>query len=180
MDQTMSDLRFQGMSLLFGVRDFLRPRGPILQEAGIRPGDQVLDFGCGPGSYTLPAAQLVGDAGKIYALDLQPLALERVAQTAQQRGLENVYTIRSHGPTALPAGTLDVVLLYDVFHLFSQPQTILAELRRVLKPGGRLSVNDHHLQDADIVAGITRSAEFVLAHKGRYTLTFAPVLRSTL
>jgi len=174
MDQSMSDLRFRGMALRFRVRDILRPRQPILQEACIGRGDTVLDFGCGPGSYSLLAAQMVGAQGKVYALDIQPLAVRHVAQIARQRGLTNLDTIQSNCHTGLLPATVDVALLYDIFHMFSWPQLILRELQRVLKPEGRLSVNDHHLSPAQIVAGLTQAGLFRLAEKGRFTHSFIP------
>lgn len=174
MDQPMSALRFRGMTMLFKIRDTVWPRQPILQEARICWGDTVLDFGCGPGSYSLLAAQMVGSKGSVYALDIQPLALEIVSKEALARSLINLHTIRSDCRTGLSSETVDVVLLYDVFHMFSQPQAILQELHRVLKPGGRLSVSDHHMQDTQIVASITETGLFHLAEMGRSTCSFLP------
>ena len=65
MDSPMSAASFTLMGLMFKVRDLVKPRSEILKEAGIEPGHQVLDYGCGPGSYVLPAAQLTGPAGRI-------------------------------------------------------------------------------------------------------------------
>jgi ubiquinone/menaquinone biosynthesis C-methylase UbiE len=174
LDQPMSNLQFFGMTMMFKVRDALRPRQPILQEARISRGDTVLDFGCGPGSYSLLAAKMVGVKGRVYALDMHALAVERVAQAALDRGLINLYTIQSDYRTGLLPGTVDVALLYDVFHSLSQPELILKELHRVLKPGGRLSVNDHHLQETQIITGITQSGLFQLAEKGPSTYSFLP------
>jgi ubiquinone/menaquinone biosynthesis C-methylase UbiE len=174
MNQPIANIQFHSMALMFKVRDTLRPRQPILQEARICRGDTVLDFGCGPGSYSLLAAQLVGPKGRVYALDIQPLAIETVAHTALQRGLINLYTIQSDCRTGLLPATVDVVLLYDIFHMLKQPQAVLKELQRVLKPGGRLSVNDHHLQETQIVDGITQSGLFHLAEKGHSTYSFTP------
>ncbi|MCK4241915.1 MAG: methyltransferase domain-containing protein, partial [Dehalococcoidia bacterium] len=61
------------MSLTYKFRDLRLPRMDILKEVGIEPGFHVLDYGCGPGSYTIPLAELVGESGKIYALDIHPL-----------------------------------------------------------------------------------------------------------
>ncbi|MFZ6028734.1 MAG: class I SAM-dependent methyltransferase [Chloroflexota bacterium] len=172
--QVIDDLQFRGMAALFQIRDILRPRLPILHEARLCRGDTVLDFGCGPGSYSLLAAEIVGPKGRVYALDRQPLAIERVAQTTLRRGLANLYTIQSDCRTGLMCETVDVVLLYDIFHMLEHPQAVLQELHRVLKPGGRLSVNDHHLQGTQIVAGITQAAPFQLVEMGHATYGFVP------
>jgi hypothetical protein len=61
----MSGLAFNLMGLMFKVRDLLQPRGTVLEEAGIESGFYVLDFGCGPGSYIIPLAELIGPSGRI-------------------------------------------------------------------------------------------------------------------
>jgi ubiquinone/menaquinone biosynthesis C-methylase UbiE len=169
----MSNLAFNGMSLMFKVRDFVSPRRRVLEEAGLRPGDRVLDYGCGPGAYVPDAAEMVGRSGKIYALDMHPLAIKRVRSIAERRGLVNVETIHSDCRTGLPNECLDVVLLYDVFHVLDKPRAVLAELYRVLKARGTVSFSDHHMQHEDIVAGMTDGGLFVLVDRGERTYTFA-------
>ncbi len=125
MDKPTSSIVFNLMSFSFKLRDFLLPRENILQEAGIEPGFVVLDYGCGPGSYTFVAAGTVGESGKVYALDFHPLAIRRVKHIIAKRGLVNVATIYSDCGTGLPDQSIDVVLLYDVFHELSQPEQVL-------------------------------------------------------
>jgi ubiquinone/menaquinone biosynthesis C-methylase UbiE len=170
----MSNLAFNGMSLLFKVRDFVSPRRHVLEEARLRPGDRVLDYGCGPGGYIADAAEMVGKSGKVYALDVHPLAIKRVQRIAEKRGLTNVETICSNCRTGLPDGSLDAVLMYDIFHMLDHPQAVLTEMRRVLKPNGTLSFIDHHMDENDIVARVTDSRLFTLAEKGEKTYTFVP------
>lgn len=174
MTTLMSNLAFNGMSLVFKVRDFIIPRRRVLEEARLKPGDRVLDYGCGPGAYIADAAEMVGESGRVYALDVHPLALERVQRIAERCGLTNVETICSDCCTDLPDGSLDMVLLHDVFHMLSDPQTVLAELRRVLKPGGVLSFSDHHMKEDDIIAGMTNGQIFKLGWQEDRTYTFVP------
>jgi ubiquinone/menaquinone biosynthesis C-methylase UbiE len=174
MAAVMSDLGFNGMSLFFKLRDLIVPRRRILEEAGLTLGDRVLDYGCGPGAYVPDAAEMVGESGKVYALDVHPLAIKRVQSIAKRRGLANVEAINSDCRTDLPDGSLDIVLLYDVFHALDDPRAVLAELYRVLKPNGTLSFSDHHMRDKDIVAGMTDGGLFVLVDRGERTYTFAP------
>jgi len=173
MDSPMANLMFNGMTLFFKVRDFILPREEILDEVGIKPGFRVLDYGCGPGGYVPGAAELVGESGKVYALDVHPLALRRVQNLARKRNLTNVETICSDCRTELPDNSVDVVLLYDVFHGLSRPQAILAELHRVLKENGTLSFNDHHMSEDDIMAGITGGRLFELVREGKHTYGFS-------
>ncbi len=167
MDKPMSDLDFRGMSLLFKVRDlFLRPK-KILEEAGIRPGLTVLDYGCGPGSYSLAASGLVGKTGKVYGLDIHPLAVKGLKDTASRRGLENIYTIHSDCATGLDDESIDRILLFDILHDLSGPSAILKELHRVMKPEGVLLVSDHHMREEEIISRITAEGSYALSEKGR-------------
>jgi len=172
VDSLVSSFRFRGMSLFFRLRDLVLPRVEILSEVGIKPGDKLLDYGCGPGGYVLAAAELVGEFGKVYALDIHPLAIRRVQEIAAREHLVNVETIHSGCKTGLPNASLDVVLLYDVFHALDNPQVILAELHRVLKPSGTLSFSDHHMTEDEIMSGVTDGRFFHLGDKGKHTYSF--------
>ena len=172
MDRIESNLGFRLMAFGYKIRDLRLPRKNILKEVGIKPGFRVLDYGCGPGSYTVPLAELVGESGKVYALDIHPLAIQKVKNIASKRELANVETILSDCQTGLPDNSLDVVLLYDIFHHLGDPDRILKELHRVLKPEGVLSFSDHHLKENEIVSRVTDSGFFSLSKKGRRTYSF--------
>jgi ubiquinone/menaquinone biosynthesis C-methylase UbiE len=173
MDKPMSDFDFKFMSVGYKFRDFFRPRINILEEVGIKPGFHVLDYGCGPGGYIIPLVKLVGESGRVYALDIHPLAVQRVKDIALKKRLTNVETILSDGQTGLPDKSLDAVLLYDAFHHLSDPDTVLKELSRVLKPAGILSLSDHHMKEDEIVAAVANSGLFKLSRKGQRTYTFS-------
>ena len=172
MDKPMSNFLFQFMSCGYKFRDFFLTRLNILEEVGIKPGFQVLDYGCGPGSYIVPLAKLVEESGKVYALDIHTLAIQKVQDIALKKRLENVETILSDCQTGLPDNTLDAVLLYDAFHHLSDPNGVLKELHRVLKPDGILSFGDHHMEEKEIVAELTKNQLFRLLKKGQRTYTF--------
>lgn len=172
MDKPMSNFDFQFMSVGYKFRDFFLPRLNILREVGIKTGFNVLDFGCGPGSYIIPLVKLVGESGKIYALDIHPLAIQKVKYIASKKRLTNVETILSDCQTGLPDNSLDAVLLYDAFHHLSDPDVVLKELHRILKPDGILSFGDHHMKEEEIVAGAINDRLFRLLRKGQRTYTF--------
>jgi ubiquinone/menaquinone biosynthesis C-methylase UbiE len=159
--------------LWFKLRDLLSPPESILSEAGIKPGFQVLDYGCGPGSYSVAAAQLVGPSGKVYAADVNPLALQRVQRVALRQGLNNIETIRTDRATGLGDGTIDVVLLYDAYHDLQDPDGVLEELHRVLKPNSVLSFSDHHMEEGEILARTTTAGLFRLTSRGGKTYRFS-------
>jgi ubiquinone/menaquinone biosynthesis C-methylase UbiE len=172
MDKPEPALHFRIMSFAFGLRDIFLPRKNILDEAGITPRSHVLDYGCGSGSYITAAAELVGDSGKIYALDIHPLAIERARRIASRNHLVNVETILSDCATGLPDDSINVVLLYDVFHKLSDPDAVLAELHRVLALDGILSFSDHHLKEDAIASRVTGSGLFELSKRGKKTYGF--------
>jgi ubiquinone/menaquinone biosynthesis C-methylase UbiE len=141
----------------------------------IKPGFHVVDYGCGPGAYTGSLAELVGEAGKIYALDINPLAIEKVRTLALRRQFLNVEAILSECETGLPDAGVDVVLLYDTFHHLDKPDKVLEELHRILKGKGILSFSDHHMKEKDIISQVENRGLFKLAMKGKKTYTFSKV-----
>ena len=172
MNRIMPNFAFNMMAFMFKFRDFIRPREEILEEVVIKSGDRVLDYGCGPGSYLIDLAEMVRKSGKIYALDIHPLAIQSVQEIARTKGLTNVETILSNCETGLPDNSVDIILLYDIFHGLSEPQAILKELHRILKPEGTLSLNDPHIGEDVIVSGIIKDNLFKLAKKGENTFSF--------
>jgi ubiquinone/menaquinone biosynthesis C-methylase UbiE len=107
----MTDLGFRVMVLTFKVRDFFRPRKDVMKEVGIKEGFQVLDYGCGSGSYVKAVIELVGKSGKLYALDVRPIAIEMIKQIALRNHLTNVETVLTDCNTGLPDNSIDVVLI---------------------------------------------------------------------
>jgi ubiquinone/menaquinone biosynthesis C-methylase UbiE len=83
----LPNIAFRLMSLVLSIRDALAPVGKRLDGFGIRKGSVVVDFGCGPGSYIERASQLVGDAGKVYAVDVHPLAIMSIKRRAKQKNI---------------------------------------------------------------------------------------------
>ena len=174
MDRPTSNLRFSMMSCVLKLRDLLRPRSEVLKEVGIEPGFRVLDYGCGPGGYVAETAELVSESGMVYALDIHPLAVQRVQSIASKERLANVKTICSNCQTGLPDNSVDVVLLYDIFHMLSDPRAVLTELHRVLKKNGTLSFSDHHMDGKAIISGVTNGQLFEVAKQGEHTYSFLP------
>lgn len=172
MDKPTNNFHFKFMSFGFKFRDLFLPRKNILKEVEIKPGLHILDYGCGPGSYSIVAAELVGTAGKVYALDIHPLAGQRVQNVASKKGLTNIDTICSDCATGLENNSVDVVLLYDIFHELSEQNRVLEELHRVLKPNGILSFNDHHMKENEILSKMTNRGLFRLSRKGKRTYSF--------
>jgi ubiquinone/menaquinone biosynthesis C-methylase UbiE len=134
----------------------------VLEKVGVGPKCVVLDFGCGSGTYTIPAARLVSARGQVYALDRSVTALERLETAARREGLCNIETIPSSDlETGLRDGSVDVVLLHDVLHLIDDRKTLFGQVRRALKRGGRVSIYPMHV-DKDKVSRQMRNSGFSL------------------
>jgi len=122
-----------------------------LDALGIRAGMVVADVGAGTGYMSLRMARRVGPAGKVYANDLQPEMLEKLRANSQREKLSNVETVQgTEADPKLPPNTMDLVLLVDVYHEFSQPRAMLNKIRESLKPNGRLVLLEYRKEDPSI------------------------------
>jgi ubiquinone/menaquinone biosynthesis C-methylase UbiE len=120
----------------------------VLERIGISRGQTILDFGCGYGTYTIPAAKIVGAQGRVYALDKDKEALDELMQKAESAGLKNIEIMETSGKLEIELNdeSIDVVLLFDVFHSFYLPQAgdrrrLLTEIYRIMKPRAFLSIS---------------------------------------
>ena len=141
----MPNLWFKLMALEYGTRAKPSLVDERLKQAGVSHGMHVLDYGCGPGRYTLPAASIVGPKGVVYALDIHPLAIQTVEKAAKRRALDNVRLIRSSCASGLKSESIDIAILFDTLHDVDDADGVLHEIRRVLKSKGRLAYKDHTL-----------------------------------
>lgn len=179
-DRPMPGWLFHLMALEFRLKARSGRPERVLAEAGIAAGAVVLDFGCGPGRYTIPVARRVGPSGKVFALDLHPLALRYVEKAARRAGVDNVEGLLSDGlPVPLPDASVDAVLLYDTLHDVGDPARVLHELHRVLRPGGVLSFRDHSLPADRVEAFFLEAGLFVDAGADAWTRRFVRRPEST-
>ena len=113
----------------------------VLKAAGLESGQKVLEVGCGPGFFTIPAARIVGEEGSVHALDISPLAVQRVQQKIEEEGVTNVETLLADvAQTGLPDQSFDLIFVFGLAHPIGDLGNILTELHRLLKPAGTLSV----------------------------------------
>ncbi len=166
--ERIPDFSFRLMSLLFSIRDVFIPVGKRLDRFGIDRGAVVVDFGCGPGSYIERASQIVGDAGKVYAVDVQPLAIQSVKEKARRKKLGNVFPVLSTGyPVDIESRSVDVIYALDMFHHVKDAGGFLRELHRLLKPGGRLFIERGHQPMENAKEKISKSDCWVIRKEDR-------------
>ncbi len=117
------------------------PPDETLVKAGIKPGDIVLDVGCGTGYFTLPAARMVGHKGMVYAVDASGVMLAELRSRTSREGIFNVQTFQTRQSSLeLPEASYTLALLSNVLHEVDDKKAFLGKLGTALKPGARLAV----------------------------------------
>lgn len=139
------NIQFRLMSFALAIRDIILPVANRLDRFCIEKGFTVVDFGCGPGSFVEQASQLVGNKGRIYAVDVHPLAIRSVRKRVERKNLENVVPVLSTGyPVDIESHSADVIYALDMFHHVKDTTGLLNELNRLLRPGGTLFIESGH------------------------------------
>ncbi len=120
----------------------------MLAALNVKAGMTVCDLGCGNGFYTLKLAELVGPDGKVLAVDIQKPMLDMLRRSMAREKVTNIEPILATPiDPKLPEGKLDLVLMVDVYHEISNPEEVLAAVRKSLKPAGRLVLVEFRLED---------------------------------
>ncbi len=146
---------------------------PILKEIGIKAGFKVLDFGCGSGIYTTLISYIVGNKGKVYALDYDANKLKELNSKIKLKNIKNVEILETSKQVSFPIedSHLDVILIYDVWHLLSdnERKDFLRESKRTLKKGGFVSFLATHLHDSNVnlekIHNLMKENELILLEK---------------
>ncbi len=117
----------------------------LLERVGIQIGWQVADLGCGStGHFVIPAAQLVGADGNVYAVDIRRDVLERLDKLIKQEQLHNIQTVWSdidvYGAARIPDNSLDLCLLINNLFISQNKPALIREMARLTKPGGRVII----------------------------------------
>ncbi|HEX9412994.1 MAG TPA: class I SAM-dependent methyltransferase [Ktedonobacterales bacterium] len=139
-DQLLTDERYE----------LLQP-AELLRSLGLKPGDTLADIGCGPGFFTLPAAEIVGVDGHVLAADIQGDMLSAVKARVSERGLTNVRVVKSSDTEVpLPAGRAEMVLLAFTLNEIDHRARFLHRVSRLLKPNGKVIVLEWEKRDEPV------------------------------
>jgi len=178
-DSAAARFLFRLMALVMESRLRHRFFDPVrsLKGAGIRSGQKVLEVGCGTGYFTIPAAELVGDSGRVYAMDPNPLAIEQVSRKMRDEGLSNIRPIMADATeSGLVSSSIDLVLLFGVIPSPTLPlDRLLPEMHRLLRSEGSLAV--WTLCPWWLPASLTKSGLFVYVGKENGVHNFRKVTR---
>jgi ubiquinone/menaquinone biosynthesis C-methylase UbiE len=123
----------------------------MLANLGVKPGMTIVDMGCGNGFYSLKMAQMTGKKGRVLAVDVQPQMLLYLRKRMEEAEVDNITPILGsfHSPR-LPANTVDLILMVDVYHEFSHPERMLQEMRESLKPDGLMVLLEYREEDPEV------------------------------
>jgi ubiquinone/menaquinone biosynthesis C-methylase UbiE len=137
--------------LMRRVREDEEAPTKMRKELNVKPGMAVCDMGCGNGFHTLPLAEMVGEKGKVFAVDVQPEMIEMLNKRIAAKGIKNIEPIVGlyHDPK-LPPNSCDMILLVDVYHEFSHPVQMLASMHAALKPDGQLVLVEFRAEDENV------------------------------
>jgi ubiquinone/menaquinone biosynthesis C-methylase UbiE/rhodanese-related sulfurtransferase len=140
-----------------GSRESWQRVPDIFAALGVAAGAVIADVGAGDGFFTTRLARAVGPAGKIYAVDISPSALDRLQANLRTGQIENVEPVLGTATDPrLPAGRLDAALIVNAYHEMTEHQAMLDAIRRALKPGGRLVIVESVM---DVQRGLPRAAQ---------------------
>ncbi|MGE3704488.1 MAG: class I SAM-dependent methyltransferase [Vicinamibacterales bacterium] len=132
-------------------RDIEEAPDEALDALDIQPGSVVADIGAGSGYMTVRMAKRVGPAGRVYAEDIQPQMIDLLKARLSREKVTNVVPVLgAFDDPKLPSASIDLMLLVDVYHEFSDPVKMLAGMRAALKPGGRLVLLEYRKEDPSI------------------------------
>ncbi len=117
----------------------------VMDILGVEPGRSVADIGAGSGWFTVRASKRVGHEAVVYAVDINPAAIQYINERTRKDHLQNVKTIRSQpGDPLLPANSVDAVLLLKTYHEIARPVTLLRNLKTALRPGAKVGIIDRN------------------------------------
>jgi ubiquinone/menaquinone biosynthesis C-methylase UbiE len=174
--ERMPDSAFWLMKQLFKVYYFFKPVDKYIATFGIRKGDTVVDYGCGPGAFLKSASLLTGATGTVYAVDIHEMAISAVSVLIQKKNLNNVRPILAKGnKVELPDNTADIIYAIDMFHMVKESDSFLKELCRISKTDGKLIIEDGHQPRSQSIEKIKNTVCWKIIEEQKRFLRCSPV-----
>jgi len=139
-----------------------------LETAGLKPGQKVIEVGCGPGFFTISAAKMVGDNGIIYAVDVNQRAIKRVEEKMRKYGIDNIKPILGNAAdSGLQDSSIDLAFIFGLRYIAGGLSNLISEMYRVIKSGGILSFEKTTGSDDKLVEEVERAGFVKTDRKGR-------------
>jgi len=147
----------------------------LLRAAGLKEGQRVLEVGCGPGFFTIPAAKMVGAKGLVYATDINPFAVRRVKKKIEREHIKNIEPMLAiASDTGLPESSIDLAFIFGLRYVVGGLGNVLSEMLRILKRGALLSFEKTGGSGEQLIQGTERAGFTYLERKGRVFLFTKP------
>jgi ubiquinone/menaquinone biosynthesis C-methylase UbiE len=144
----------------------------LLESAGLKPNQKVLEVGCGPGFFTIPAAKIVGNEGIVYAVDVHPLAIKRVKEKIKRETIKNVKPLLVNASeTELPDQSIDLAFVFGLRYIAGGLENLISEMHRVIKPKGILSFEKTRGKEEGLIQEVEAKG-FVYSGKQRRIFLF--------
>lgn len=157
--ESIPNFAFKAMTLVMKLMDmFGQYSRKNFETLGLKPGQTVIDYGCGPARYIEFASNAVGKEGRVIAVDVHPLAIAKVKGKIDKLNLSNVEAILAEKySTSISAEIADIVYALDMFHMIAQPNEFLKELSRLAKRDGTIIIEDGHQPRTDTIQKIEKT-----------------------
>jgi ubiquinone/menaquinone biosynthesis C-methylase UbiE len=170
-----SNMGYRFMVWTFWAMDLFVKPDRRLDEFNIQKGNVVVDYGCGPGRYIRKAAERVGPGGRVYAVDIHPMAIHIVRRKIETYHLANVVPVLLGAPgTVIEGHCADVVYALDMFHQVDDPVAFLADIHRLVKKEGVLYLEDGHQPRGQSLQKVQRSDLWRAAREHQRHLELMP------
>ncbi|WP_319589538.1 class I SAM-dependent methyltransferase [uncultured Draconibacterium sp.] len=168
--ENIPNLFFKMMTFLMKLSDLFAGQSERnFSRLPIKEGQIVVDYGCGPARYIKDASETVGPNGRVFAVDIHPMAIRNVKRKIDKYGLSNVEAIQADGYTcAIPNRIADVVYALDMFHMIEQPTELIRELARIVMYHGIIVIEDGHQPRAKTLEKINNSGLLCICHENKY------------
>ncbi len=180
-EKPVSNIHFRMMVNIMSIVKNIRNIKKEIIRSGIKEGSHVLDYGCGPGFVTIPAAKIVGSKGMIYALDIHPSSIKIIEKKIKKHNLKNVKTIITDNGTGLPDESIDIALLFNVIFMIKDKEKLIDELHRILKEDGIISIVNNGLgskfknkqvAENNLIKLVCKNEKFILSEKIKNNYNF--------
>jgi ubiquinone/menaquinone biosynthesis C-methylase UbiE len=133
------------------ARDAYQKPDEVVKALGLRPGEVVADVGAGTGYFAARFARAVGEAGRVYAVDVSPDMVRRLNRRLRDAGLRNVFSVLAEpDDPLLPDASVDRVVIVNTWHHIEAQPRYLGLLKRALRPGGQVVHIDYHARDLPV------------------------------
>ncbi len=171
----MPNVAFRIMTLIFIIRNFFKPMSSCIENFGIKEGNIVVDYGCGPGMHIKRASELVGVEGLVYAVDIHELAIKSVNKLIAKNSLNNVKTLQTNGnKVEISDNTADLIYALDMFHMVKDYKSFLLELNRIGKCDCTLILEDGHQQRKKSIEKVIKSGCWKIEKENKKHLICKP------